>query len=554
MAKFAPNGSLIYATYLGGSGVEQDGGIAVDGSGNAYVTGQTTSTDFPTTPTAFQASNAGNTDVFVSVLNATGSSLLSSTYLGGGQSDSPVVGAIALDGSGNVYVAGATGSTDFPLADPIQGVYGGGAADAFVVKLNNSLSTLVYSTYLGGADVDVATSVAADSAGNAYVNGYTASSSGFPLQNAAQGTYGGGTHDAFVARISPPNSAPTASGVNITGTPVVGQTLTGAYTYSDTENDAEGTSTFRWVRDAVTTVGTNLTYAPVPADAGHSIAFEVTPVALHGASPGTAVASSPVTVLAPPAITSAASTTFTTGISGNFSVIATGYPAATFTKAGALPSGVSLSASGQLSGIPGNGTGGIYNFTITASNGVLPDATQNFVLTVNQAPAITSAASTTIATSVSGTFSVIATGYPAATFTKAGALPSGVSLSASGQLSGMPGKATGGIYNFTITASNGVLPNATQTFVLTVNQAPEITSANKTTFNFGKKDSFTVKATGFPAPTLSQSGAPAGVTFNAGTGVLSANGTTPKGTYALTFTASSGVGSNAVQSFTLTVK
>jgi hypothetical protein len=122
-------------------------------------------------------------------------------------------------------------------------------------------------------------------------------------------------------------------------------------------------------------------------------------------------------------------------------------------------------------------------------------------------------------------------------------------------LSGTPAAGTGGAYPITFTAQNGATPNATQSFTLTVNQAPAISSVSSTTFTVGTAGTFTVTATGFPTPTLSESGAlPSGVTFNSVTRVLS--GTPAAGTagsYPLTFTAQNGVGTNAIQSFTLTV-
>jgi hypothetical protein len=209
-----------------------------------------------------------------------------------------------------------------------------------------------------------------------------------------------------------------------------------------------------------------------------------------------------------------------------------------------------------LSGTPATLTGGVYPLTFTASNGIAPIATQSFTLTVNEAPNITSANSTTFVVGTPGSFTVTSTGYPSPTFNVSGTLPSGVTLSTStGVLSGTPAVGTGGTYPITFTASNGVGSNAVQNFTLTVNQAPTITSANNTTFGVGNAGTFTVTRTGFPTPTLSESGAlPSGVTFNTTTGVLSgtpAAGT--QGTYPITFTASNGVGSNAMQSFTLAV-
>ena len=252
--------------------------------------------------------------------------------------------------------------------------------------------------------------------------------------------------------------------------------------------------------------------------------------------------------VAPPAITSASSTTFTNGQAGSFTVTATGYPAPTYSATG-LPAWASLNATtGVLSGTPT--ATGTSSFTITASNGVGTAATQTFTLTVDQAPAITSASSTTFTDGQAGSFTVTATGYPAPTYSATG-LPAWASLNATtGVLSGTP-TATG-TSSFTITASNGVGTAATQTFTLTVDQAPAITSANSTTFTNGQAGSFTVTATGYPAPTYSATGLPAWASLNATTGVLSGT-PTATGTSSFTITASNGVGTAATQSFTLTV-
>ena len=138
--------------------------------------------------------------------------------------------------------------------------------------------------------------------------------------------------------------------------------------------------------------------------------------------------------------------------------------------AGTLPSGVTLSSAGVLSGTPAAGTGGTYAITITASNGITPNGTQAFTLTVNQAPAITSANNTTFTVGSAGSFTATATGYPAPAFSvTAGTLPSGVTLSSAGILSGTPA-APAGSYPITITASNSVSPIATQSFTLTVTE------------------------------------------------------------------------------------
>ena len=144
---------LVYSTYLGGSGDEVGRGIAVDGAGSAYVTGNTSSTDFPTTAGAAQTTFAGGTDAFVTKLDATGSGLVYSTYLGGSGSD--IGHGIAVDGAGSAYVTGITESTDFPTTAGAAQTTLAGVVDAFVTKLNATGSGLIYSTYLGGSDDDL---------------------------------------------------------------------------------------------------------------------------------------------------------------------------------------------------------------------------------------------------------------------------------------------------------------------------------------------------------------------------------------------------------------
>ncbi len=189
--------SLVYSTYLGGSSIyEVAYGIAVDGSGAAYVAGYTQSTDFPTL-NAYQGTyQGGYLDVFVTKLSSSGSSLVYSTYLGG--SDNDYGYDLAVDGSGAVYVTGSTVSDDFPTLNPYQTYQGG---DAFVTKLTSSGSSLVYSTYLGGGYWDEGWGIAVDGSGAAYVTGYTGSTD-FPILNPYQGTFQGGEYDAFVTRLS----------------------------------------------------------------------------------------------------------------------------------------------------------------------------------------------------------------------------------------------------------------------------------------------------------------------------------------------------------------
>ena len=199
----ATGSALVYSTYLGGSGNDSGAGIAVDSGGNAYITGYTTSFDFPLMNPFQSMYEGGNADAFVTKLNATGSALVYSTYLGGAAADGNFGYGIAVDSSGQAYVTGETYSTDFPTKDPLQPA-NGGSMNIFVTVFNPSGSALIYSTYLGGIGAG-GFAIAVDSARNAYVAGITGS--GFPTVNALQPTYGGGGDDAIVAKINSAGSA-----------------------------------------------------------------------------------------------------------------------------------------------------------------------------------------------------------------------------------------------------------------------------------------------------------------------------------------------------------
>jgi len=219
VTKFAPDGrSLLYSTYLGGNGDNQGLGIAVNASGNAYVTGFTWSANFPTTPGSYQTSNGGNgvDDAFVTELGTGGNTLVYSTYLGGSAYDAGQ--AIALDGVGDAYVAGSTANDNLYGAFPTTlGAYrttfaggdSGDNSDGWVAKLNpggNSLLYSTYSTFLGGSGADHPMGVAVDTSGAAYVAG-TTTSRDFPRSSSPfQSSYNGGAHDAFVTKLLPDGS------------------------------------------------------------------------------------------------------------------------------------------------------------------------------------------------------------------------------------------------------------------------------------------------------------------------------------------------------------
>ncbi len=270
----------VYSTYLGGTGTDNGDGIAVDSSGDAYVTGSTESSNFPLqSPLPGQGTYSGGTDAFVTELNPTGTALVYSTYLGGSGQDTGA--SIAVDSGNNAYIAGQTSSTNFPTASPTQSANGGGF-DAFVSEIVAGGSQLVFSTYLGGTmdedDGGDFGSIAVDGPGaNIYVTGNTASSGtpgGFPTTNAVQ-TSNGGNNDAFVVKYAqlpsftisatPPASvAPGSSGMSTV-------TLTSVHGYSSIANS----HIVIWNPPSPTTTQTSAsgqaTFAPMAAGSANPI-------------------------------------------------------------------------------------------------------------------------------------------------------------------------------------------------------------------------------------------------------------------------------------------
>jgi hypothetical protein len=211
----AAGSALTFSTFLGGSADDRAYGLALDGSQNVYITGETGSTNFPTTSSAFQPALKGSSDAFICKLNSAGSSLLYSTYLGGTNADQG--NAIAVTSAGVAYVTGFTQSTDFPTQNPVQAILGlssntycGSApcADAFVTVLNAAGNALTYSTYLGGNGPDFGQAIALDSTGDPYITGST-SSTNFPAiyGGSYKSTLTGTAGNAFVAKIDSANKA-----------------------------------------------------------------------------------------------------------------------------------------------------------------------------------------------------------------------------------------------------------------------------------------------------------------------------------------------------------
>jgi len=259
--------TLIYSTYLGGNGLDQSNGIAVDTNGNAYVTGDTFSLNFPVMNGS--TFGGGSADAFVTKMDGSGTRLYS-TYLGGNGTDAG--NGIAVDTSGNAYVTGVTSSTNFPVTN---GSTYGGNGDAFVTEFDGS-GTRIYSTYLGGAGDEVGYGIAVDTSGNAYVTGLTQSMN-FPVTNGS--TYGG-FQDAFVTKIVVPTIAlsPATLPNGMLGTP-----------YSQTITASGGTGPYTFAVTMGTlppglTLATNGTLSGTPTSAG-SFTFVVTATD-HGGDKG----------------------------------------------------------------------------------------------------------------------------------------------------------------------------------------------------------------------------------------------------------------------------
>ena len=257
-------GKLVASTYLGGSGTDYGYGIAVDSAGDAFITGTTASTNFPTTSGSFQTSAGGSGDAFVTKLSPT-LGMVFSTYLGGNQID--VGNGIAVDSSGAIYVTGETASQNFPMLNAIQSTYGGGAGDLFLSKLNGNGQTLAYSTYLGGSAEDLGNAITLDSSGSVYVAGATLSPD-FPVANAFQTT----------------NQNTTAGNGIVVGVDPTGQTL--LFSSYLGGNGAAGVSSGGTSGDQATAIAANCAVGLVVGGTTSSANFPVTSGAFISTYPG----------------------------------------------------------------------------------------------------------------------------------------------------------------------------------------------------------------------------------------------------------------------------
>jgi hypothetical protein len=371
------------------------------------------------------------------------------------------------------------------------------------------------------------------------LSGTPSESGSFPITVTADNGVGSDATQAFTLDVNGPPVITSAGATNFTINAAGSFTFT-ATGYPDPTFTEDGT-----LPNGVT-LNSDGVLSGTPSESG---SFPITVTADNGVG-SDATQPFTLTVSAGPGFESGTSATFTEGTDNSFTVMATGTPPPTFTEVGSLPTGVSLTSDGVLSGTPTED--GLFPITITAQNGVGSPATQDFTLTVDAVPTITSAAGATFLAGTAGSFTATATGYPEPTFSvEQGSLPTGVTLSAGGVLSGTPTE--GGLFPITIAAQNGVGSPATQDFTLTVDAAPTITSAAGATFLAGTAGSFTATATGYPEPTFSvvHGSLPTGVTLSVG-GVLSGT-PTQDGVFTVTLDAGNEIVPDATQNFTLTV-
>ena len=375
----------------------------------------------------------------------------------------------------------------------------------------------------------------------------------YPLTLTATNGVGTPATQSFVLTIAP--AIVFTSGTSATFD--VGQY--GSFTFGATGSPAPTFSETGPLPDGVfLSAAGGLSGTPVPGSTG---SYPLTVTASNSLVPS-ANENFTLNVDSAPIVTSVPSTAFSLGQAASFSVTTTADPTPTLVESGVLPKGVTFTDDGTgtatLAGTPAAGTLGTYPLTFTAANGVGTPATQSFLLTVGTPAAFTDGAATTFTVGTAGSYSFTATGSPAPAFSEEGTLPAGVSLSYAGDLSGTPAAGSTGNYPITVVAANGVVPSATQSFTLTVDGAPTITSGQNITFVAGSASSFTVRTVGNPVAALTESGAlPSGIGFtDNGNGTATLGGTAAPGTfgaYPVTVTATNGVGTPATQSFVLTV-
>jgi len=541
--------AYVYSTYLGGTGDDEGKGIVVDSSSNAYVAGLTSSTNFPRA-SALQAANGGGNDAFVTKINAAGSALVFSTYLGGSGAD--VANSIALDSTNNVYVVGSTTSTNFPTQNAYQlscSSCSAGITDAFVTKINSSGSSLAYSTFLGGSASDQANSVTVDAANNAFVVGQTSSTnfpaanSNYEFQSSCKSCATGG-HDVFITEFDQAGDAPIFS----------------SYIGGSTTQAALGVA-LNSFGQTILTGNTQSTDFPTTS----------------GAEQATLKGGQDAFITAYPAAASCKTTRDWTG-------------SVTTVTATITCNGLFLPSNGnQFLGFvwgdgnqTGSGSGGgnncatppgtcTFSASHTYANGsytggtTVTDADNNSIITTGfsvNIPAITIQTTSlppgTVSTPYSQTLQLANGTSPYTWSLSAGALPAGFGLSAAGVISGTPTAA--GTANFTVQVSDLNANTTTQPLSITITNttAPTITTQPASqTISSGQTATMTVVASGSPTLTYQWYQGSSGVTTNPISGATASSYATPALTattsYWVRVTNSAGHADSTTATITVTV-
>jgi hypothetical protein len=442
--------ALVYSTYLGGSSYDQGTGIAVDSSNYVYVTGFTTSSNFPT---YYPLQQSGG--VFLTKISPAGTALIYSTYLDGNQTT-----GIALDSSSNVYVTGWATNGDITIRNAVQPTFGGGFSDAFVTKINAAGTALVYSTYLGGSGEDRANGIAVDSAGSAYVTGYTYSTD-FPTRNALQPmNAASGRTDAFIAKINDPPAA-THLGVSAPTSSTAGTSFSITVTALDTSNHTDIA-----YRGTVHFASTD-SQALLPSD----YTFTEADYGVH---------TFPVTLRTAGSQSLTVTDTATSSITGTAAVLVNPAAASTFVVAG-FPSPVNAGAAGTFTvtakdayGNTVTGYTGTVRFSSTDPQAVLPgnytfvagdNGVHTFNATLKTAGTQTLSATDTVMTSLTGSQAGIVVNPLAASSVMVAGFPSPVHAGFPGSFTvtlkdpyGNTATSYRGTLHFTSSDPQGMLP------------------------------------------------------------------------------------------------